>query len=409
MAEAIGAASAITTFAALALDATICLYKTVESFQSREKLIRELREELQDLSEVLRTLQVLTGYTDIDLTALKRPLERCTGACMEFNALVIRCTKHSSAERYSKRDWLKIQYMGEDISGFKNMLGGYKSTITIALAYVNLYELPGDCYSVKLVVLTSSYSHTTKITKNVIDEYKDLIQNTQCDLETHLEDIRIKVETLSLNTLANTTIDPAELQRMEDERQSTQKSLEICQQFLTLLDQSRHSLLGNLERASKEPSEQLSSEERPMQSSLINAEGLNAARKEIMSWKIQLLQNLYKVDKSIPLTRLDIPMLRDGYSSEQQTLQDEAQGTEALLEFCKHAGKEVNQPGMNYYEDITAGDNSHLAVVTTFKDLISAKRIKSGSGSKLILGQMSDDTIQSVFVTSKAPSAYTNK
>jgi hypothetical protein len=299
--------------------------------------------------------------------------------------------------------------MGEDISGFKNMLGGYKSTITIALAYVNLYELPGDCYSVKLVVLTSSYSHTTKITKNVIDEYKDLIQNTQCDLETHLEDIRIKVETLSLNTLANTTIDPAELQRMEDERQSTQKSLEICQQFLTLLDQSRHSLLGNLERASNEPSEQLSSKETPMQSSLINAEGLNAARKEIMSWKIQLLQNLYKVDKSIPLTRLDIPMLRDGYSSEQQTLQDEAQGTEALLEFCKHAGEEVNQPGMNYYEDITAGDNSHLGVVTRFKDLISAKRIKSGSGSKLILGQMSDHTIQSVFVTTETPSAYTNK
>ncbi|KAL3447277.1 hypothetical protein BJX65DRAFT_100558 [Aspergillus insuetus] len=389
MAEAIGAASAITTFVALALDATTRLYKTVKSFQSREKLIRELREELQDLSEVLRTLQELTGYTDIDLTALEHPLERCTGACTEFNDLVISCTKHSSAERYSKRDWLKIQYMGEDISGFKNMLGGYKSTITIALAYVNL--------------------RTTKITKNVIDEYKDLIQNTQCDLETHLEDIRIKVETLSFSTLANTTIDPAELQRMEDERQSTQKSLEFCQQFLTLLDQSRPSLLGNLESASKEPSEQLSPKERPMQSSLINAEGLNSARKEIMSWEIQLLQNLYKLDKNIPLTRLDIPMLRDGYSSEQQTLQDEAQGTEALLEFCKHAGKEVNQPGMNYYEDITAGDNSHLAVVTTFKDLISAKRIKSGSGSKLILGQMSDHTIQSVFVNTTVPSADTNK
>ncbi|KAL4885941.1 hypothetical protein BJY04DRAFT_179572 [Aspergillus karnatakaensis] len=389
MAEAIGAASAITTFVVLALDATNRLYKTVKSLQSREKLIRELREELQDLSEVLRTLQVLTGDTDIDLTALERPLERCTGACTEFNALVIHCTKHSSAERYSKRDWLKIQYMGEDISGFKNMLGGYKSTITIALAYVNL--------------------HTTKITKNVIDEYKDLIQNTQCDLETHLEDIRIKVETLSLNTLANTTIDPAELQRMEDEKQSTQKSLEICQKFLTLLDQSRPSLLGNLENASKEPSQQLSSNERPMLSSLINAEGLNAAQKEIMSWKIQLLQNLYKVDKNVPLTRLDLPMLRDEYNSEQQTLQEEAQGTEALLEFCKRAGKEVNERGMNYYEDITAGDNSHLAVVTTFKDLISAKRIKSGSGSKLILGQMSDDTIQSGFVDTTAPSVYTNK
>ncbi|KAL4900142.1 hypothetical protein BDW74DRAFT_104538 [Aspergillus multicolor] len=389
MAEAIGAASAIATFVTVALEATIILYQTVKSVQSREKLIRELREELQDLSEVLKALHEITGYTDIDLTSLKRPLERCAGACREFNALVMDCTQHSSGERYSKRDWLKIRYMGDDISGFKNMLAGYKSTITIALAYANL--------------------RTTKITKHVIEEYKELIQNTQCDLETHLEDIRTKVKALSLNGSAITGIDPAELQRMEDEKQSTQKSLDICQQFFTLLDQSQSRLLEDLERAPKEPPQQHSSFQRPMQSSLINAEGLNSARKEIMSWKIQLLQNLYEVEKNLPITRLDIPLLRDGLDSEQQIFREEVQGTEALLEFCKHAGTEANQRHMNYYEDVTAGDNSHLAVVTTLKDLISAKRIKSGNGSKLILGQMSDDTIQSVFVKPAAPSVYTNK
>ncbi|KAL4762599.1 uncharacterized protein BDW70DRAFT_25135 [Aspergillus foveolatus] len=61
---------------------------------------------------------------------------------------------------------------------------------------------------------------------------------------------------------------------------------------------------------------------------------------------------------------------------------------------------------MNYYEDITAGDNSHLAVVTTLKDLISAKRIKSGNRSKLTLGQMPDSSIQSVFSSPAAPSIY---
>jgi hypothetical protein len=145
-----------------------------------------------------------------------------------------------------------------------------------------------------------------------------------------------------------------------------------------------------------------------MQSSLINAEGLNSARKEIMSWKIQLLQNLYKVDKPFPISRQDLPLLGDGYNVDKQNFQEEVQGTEALLEFCKHAGEQANQPRMNYYEDITAGDNSHLAAVTTLKDLISAKRIKSGNGSKLILGQMSDDTIQSVFIDTTGSSTYTN-
>ncbi|KAL5342679.1 hypothetical protein BJX70DRAFT_269047 [Aspergillus crustosus] len=389
MAEAIGAASAITTFVALALEATIILYGTVKSVQSREKIIRELREELQDLSEVLETLHELSGHTDIDLTALETPLKRCTSACTEFNALVMNCTQHSSEERYSKRDWLKIRYMSDDISGFKDMLAGYKSTITIALAYVNL--------------------RTTKITKQVVEEYKELIQNTQCDLESHLEDIRTKVETLSLNGSAITKIDPAELRRMEDEKQSTQKSIHICQQFLDFLDQSQSSLLGNLESAPKKPYQQLSSSQRPMQSSWINAEGLNSARKELMSWRIQLLQNLYEVDKQLPTSRPDIPLLGDGPTSEQQTFQEEVQGTEALLEFCEHAKREVNQPRTNYYEDVTAEDNSHLAVVTTLKDLISAKRIKSGIGSKLVLGQMSDDTIQSVFVNTAAPSVNTKK
>ncbi|KAL2864240.1 uncharacterized protein BJX67DRAFT_361622 [Aspergillus lucknowensis] len=157
MAEAVGAVSAITTLATLALQATSTLYQTVKGNKSREKLIRDLRAELQDLLDVLKTLQELNGDTDIDLTALERPLKRCAGACTQFNVLVLDCTQHSSEERYSKRDWFKIRYMGNDISGFKDMLAGYKSTITIALAYVNL--------------------HTTKIIKNVIKEYKELIQN----------------------------------------------------------------------------------------------------------------------------------------------------------------------------------------------------------------------------------------
>ncbi|KAL4806629.1 hypothetical protein BDV18DRAFT_159799 [Aspergillus unguis] len=253
MAEAIGAASAITTFVTLALQATVTLYQTVQSIQTREKPIRELREQLQDLTEVLKALNELTGSTgtETDLAALERPLKRCASACRDFNVLVMECTQHSSADRYSKRDWLKIRYMRNDISGFRDMLAGYKSTISIALASVNL--------------------RTTKTTKHVVDEYKELIQNTQCDLKRHLEDISTKLEALSGNGSATTTrIDREELQRMEDERISTQKSLEFCQQSRT-----------------------------------------------------------------------------------------------------------------NYYEDVTAGENSNLTVVTNLKDLIFAKRIKMGNRSRI--------------------------
>lgn len=138
MAEVVGVASAITTFVTLALESSITLYQTVRSLQSREKVVRELRNEIQDLLGVLQALQESIGNLDVDLTALERPLGRCSNSCAEFNALIKECTQHSTEERSSKRDWLKLRYMGEDISGFKNMLAGYKSTITIALAYANL-------------------------------------------------------------------------------------------------------------------------------------------------------------------------------------------------------------------------------------------------------------------------------
>lgn len=138
MAEVIGVASAITTFVTLALESSRALYQTVRSLQSRDKIIRELRSEIQDLLGVLQTLEESIGNLNVDLAALEQPLGRCSNACAEFNTLIKGCTQNSTEERGSKRDWLKLRYMGEDISGFKNMLAGYKSTITIALAYANL-------------------------------------------------------------------------------------------------------------------------------------------------------------------------------------------------------------------------------------------------------------------------------
>jgi septal ring factor EnvC (AmiA/AmiB activator) len=138
MAEVVGTASAITTFVTLALEGSLVLYQTIQGLQSREKAIRELRQELQALQEVLQTLWESIGNFDVDLASLEKPLIRCKNACEDFNALIKKCTSRSTEERSSKRDWLKLRYMGEDISGFKNMIAGYKSTISIALAYANL-------------------------------------------------------------------------------------------------------------------------------------------------------------------------------------------------------------------------------------------------------------------------------
>lgn len=138
MAEVVGTVSAIASLATLALQSSITLYQTLQSLQSRDKVIRELRQELEALHGVLQALDESLGNFEFDLTALKQPLMRCNNACGEFNALIMKCTSHSIEGQSSKRDWLRLRYMGKDITGFKDMLASYKSTISIALAYANL-------------------------------------------------------------------------------------------------------------------------------------------------------------------------------------------------------------------------------------------------------------------------------
>lgn len=75
---------------------------------------------------------------------------------------------------------------------------------------------------------------------------------TKSDLEDHLRDIRSRLQSVSTQGPTGTKIDIAGLQRMEEEKDSTQKSLEICDQFLSLIDESRSSSFGDLEIAAKE-------------------------------------------------------------------------------------------------------------------------------------------------------------
>jgi hypothetical protein len=191
-------------------------------------------------------------------------------------------------------------------------------------------------------------------------------------------------------------IDTAELQLIEEEKDSTQKSLEICEQFFSLINQSRPSLLGEVAHSSS-PFDQMPSFFNPTASSLINAEGLNSTSKEITSWKVRLLQHLHGVDRIVQGQQRSMPRLNNEPESEEQNFKEELSGTESLLNFCKQVEEEAKQQRTHFFEDVSTGDNSRQAIVTTFEDLISAKRIKSGNNSYQALGRMADESIQSFF------------
>jgi hypothetical protein len=138
MADPISTASGLLALAVFAFKSSQVLYQVVASFQSNQRIVRELREELEALDGVLQALQETAADTDADFAMLKLPLLRCGKACQDFEAVIVKCTAHSGGSRTSFRDWAKLRYMGDDIVGFKNMLAGYKSTIAIALGDANM-------------------------------------------------------------------------------------------------------------------------------------------------------------------------------------------------------------------------------------------------------------------------------
>jgi Fungal N-terminal domain of STAND proteins len=139
MAEAIGLASGLLALATFAFQSSITLFQTVQSFQSHLTRVRNLLEELEALSGVLRSLtETVRATSDMDLSALNLPLLRCGKACKEFEQEILKYSSRSSGNRTSFRDWAKLRYMGDNIDGFKQTLAGYKSTIVIALTDASL-------------------------------------------------------------------------------------------------------------------------------------------------------------------------------------------------------------------------------------------------------------------------------
>ena len=138
MAEPIGISSGLVALTLFAFNASQTLYQAIQSFKSNQRTIRELKEELEALDGVLKSLSQAANDGDADLKGLELPVFRCGKACEDFEAMLVKCTAHSGGSRTSFRDWAKLRYMGEDIAGFRNMLAGYKSTISIALGSANL-------------------------------------------------------------------------------------------------------------------------------------------------------------------------------------------------------------------------------------------------------------------------------
>ncbi|CAI7653446.1 unnamed protein product [Penicillium crustosum] len=119
----------------------------------------------------------------------------------------------------SLQDWAKPSYMGEDIDGFRHMIALYGSTITIALAGVNL--------------------RTVSVPANTLDHYKEFIEDTTIEFEAHLKLIDEKLDAIVAKDTEGLCSDSEQLRQMEHERISSKACRKIIAQLSRPTEQTQ--------------------------------------------------------------------------------------------------------------------------------------------------------------------------
>ncbi|EPS45724.1 hypothetical protein H072_265 [Dactylellina haptotyla CBS 200.50] len=365
MADAISLASGILALAVFALHSSQRLYSTISSFKSNKRVVRELSEELIALDGVLKSLQDTINANNSDLTALKLPLLRCGKACQEFELIISKCSTDSGGVR-AIRDWARVFYMGDDITGFRVLIAGYKSTITIAICEVNM--------------------RTTNITANLLSEYKTLIEQTSSDLEERLDLINKKLDDLTISHTPNLSSIGTQgrteegNQEVIEEKKSIEKCLEICVQVSEHIDRVRS---GSILKPPATSSGASSSSK----AAQITTDALDGCKIELSNTASALQQELRDIQLRLAALTSQPEFLGDPNAEEIESIKQ-------CLNICSKASEQVKNDRIFVFEDIKTEDDGEQIIVATMGDLLSAKRVTSGSRSTQWLGQMSDASLQ---------------
>ncbi|KAH7145562.1 hypothetical protein B0J13DRAFT_323320 [Dactylonectria estremocensis] len=375
MAEALGVASALIAIVTAAVQASSMLYNTVQSFKTHQTTVRQLMSELRALAKVLDSLKDHVGTEDGTFVPLKFPLIQCTRACREMRELIEKRSRRSGGSRTSFRDWASLSYMKSNLTDFTNMLAGYKSTINIALADANL--------------------RNAKVTLDMLNEYKGMIQDTKYDLEQHLSDINHKLQSFVPSSQEHAATLVVDVERMSNERDGIERCVTICSNFLEQINAVQFQLIPTQIAPSENPSV-ATPIARPTLAATMTFSTVKCC-KTMVTDHISLLQDLRKnTEASLQLESTTTS--RDmGVDAERdlERLRSEVDSTKQRLAFFDDAFSWASSGKVHIVEDITVGDNSSQ-VCTSTDDLIWVKRARAGHGSLQVFGSMPPDVLMDI-------------
>lgn len=135
MADPLSVTASIVALVTAAIQSTKSLNAAVKRYMERDKTLRRLQSELDDLTKVLEALNAVCNLESSIMSLLEGPVSRCSQLCRDFEATM---STFSGKSRAGFRDWAKMEFMRGDIHEFIDALGGYKSTISVGLGTITM-------------------------------------------------------------------------------------------------------------------------------------------------------------------------------------------------------------------------------------------------------------------------------
>ncbi|KAH8678494.1 hypothetical protein BX600DRAFT_149713 [Xylariales sp. PMI_506] len=333
-----------------AIDAVQTLRDAVKSYKSRDKTLRRLLSELEDLTNILNSLAEAVELEDSLLTLVQGPVSRCAEVCGEFKTAM---DKFGGKAKVGVIDWTKMQFMKGDIQEFTETLCCYKSTISVALGTVTM----------KLQTLT----------RDVLEGYSEIIKDAVYDLEMHLRHIDEKLTGMAGGdgtSVSNTTID------LQNERDVTRQCLNICETAAAYIQslQDGNPVLQEMLPGSADTTQDKFAVQ------LETNQVMNDARDKFAEKIGRLQQRLDWLDSS------DNPD-RD---RERVQLQQEIDVSRQCLEVCRQVSGQVTKKVHTIGEAVAEPD-SDQAVITTLADVFDVKKAIAKARAMQVVGSMQGD------------------
>jgi DNA repair ATPase RecN len=135
MADPLSITGSMLAVITVAVESVKSLHNTIKRFKDRDKNLRKLRTELEDLTNILGSLGDVINADMPMLALLRGPIERCSQLCREFEQAMEKFGRNSTT---GFRDWAKMEFMRGDITEFIDNIAGYKSTINVGLGTITM-------------------------------------------------------------------------------------------------------------------------------------------------------------------------------------------------------------------------------------------------------------------------------